>query len=58
MGKAEIWNFSNSLQLDISQVSAVVCQVEAYQIVGPQKNGPLHPVGEGGGKECRRSFTL
>ena len=27
MGKAEIWNFSTSLQLDISQVSAVIFYV-------------------------------
>ena len=26
MGKAEIWNFSTSLQLDISQESAVIFQ--------------------------------
>ena len=56
MGKAERWNFSTSLRLDISRVSAVVCQVEAYQIVGQQKSGPLHPMGEGVGGE--RKFTL
>ena len=27
MGKAEIWNFSTSLQLDISQVSAVIFHI-------------------------------
>ena len=27
MGKAEIWNFSTSLQLDISQVSAVIFRI-------------------------------
>ena len=56
MGKAERWNFSTSLRLDISRVSAIVCQVEAYQIVGQQKSGPLHPMGEVVGGE--RKFTL
>ena len=27
---------------------SVVCQAQAYQIVGHQKSGPLQPVGEGG----------
>ena len=27
MGKAEIWNFSTSLQLDISQVSEMIFQI-------------------------------
>ena len=27
MGKAEIWNFSTCLQLDISQVSAVIFHI-------------------------------
>ena len=27
MGKAEIWNFSTSLQLDISQVRAVIFHI-------------------------------
>ena len=34
MGKAEIWNFTTSLQLDISQVSAVIFHTlqATYQI--------------------------
>ena len=27
MGKAEVWNFSTNLQLDISQVSAVIFRI-------------------------------
>ena len=58
MGKAERWNFSTSLQLDISQVSAVVCQVEAYQIVGQQKKWTTASCGGRGGGGCERTFTL
>ena len=33
MGKVEIWNFSTSLQLDISQLSAVIFHILRRRIV-------------------------
>ena len=39
MGKAEIWNFSTSLQLDISQVRAVIFHI--LQVMQRRKIGKM-----------------